>query len=221
MTDMLSERLATLVDDTAPAGWIDVRRRARRTAQRRLTLATVIVTAALALAAAVGASNGWLFSEHGDTVSGKTAVQLNGTAYTLGTDVISDGRYLLFMLARGGKTVAFASGSYVLAAPGVRNESALPDPPAPSGPPIAGDSFTDGAGQVVFGDARPGVARIVITDGSGRQFPAETVAAPKSALRMWVAALPASKATVIAAYDDHNKLIAQMPFYPRAWIGLH
>lgn len=229
MTDLLAERFAALAEP-AEKDWADVVRRARPH-RRRLTIAVVAVAAALVTAAAVAAAGGWLFTKHGDSISGQTSVQFHGAKYTIWANVISGGRYLSLVLykdkqslAPGQLGVAFASGNYVLAAPGVPAEPALPNPPPPSGPPIAGTAYTRGGGEIVFGDARPDVGRVELRDRKGHTFSTATAAAPlrfQDAFRVWVIALPSSAAVTISAYDKHGKLMIRAPFYPTQNISLH
>ena len=85
MTDLLAERFAALVEP-GQEDWADVLQRARPR-RRRLTVAAVAVAAALVTAAAVVAAGGWLFTKHGDTVSGQTSVQFHGAKYTVYAEV--------------------------------------------------------------------------------------------------------------------------------------
>lgn len=229
MTDLLAERFAALVEP-AEQDWVDVLQRARPQ-RRRLKVAAVAVVAALVTAAAVVAASGWLFTKQDDTVNGQTVVQFHGANYTVYAEVGSGGRDLSLVLLKGKPSLAgveqplaFASGNYVLAAPGVPPEPALSNPPAPSGPPIAGTAYTRGGGEIVFGDARPDVGRVELRDRKGHTFSAATAAAPlqfQDAFRVWVIALPASTATTISAYDKHGKLMMRAPFYPTRNISLH
>ncbi len=228
MTDLLAERFAALVEP-AEKNWPDVLQRARPH-RRRLAIAAVAVAAALLTAAAVAAAGGWLFTTHGDTVNGQTSVQFHGANYTVYAEV-SGGRDLSLVLLRGKPSLAgveqplaFASGNYVLAAPGVPAEPALPDPPDPSGPPVAGTAYVRGGGEIVFGDARPDVGRVELRDRKGHIFSAATAAAPvqfQDAFRVWVIALPFSTGVTISAYDKHGKLVMRAPFYPTTNISLH
>jgi len=229
MTDLLAERFAALAEP-GQEDWADVLQRARPQ-RRRLTIAAVTVAAALVTAAAVAAAGGWLFTKHGDTVSGQTSVQFHGAKYTVYAEVTSGGRFLSLdllkgkhYLAPGELPVASAGGNYVLAAPGVPAEPALPDPPAPSGQPIAGNAYVRGGGEIVFGDARPDVGRVELRDRKGGVFSVETTAAPlqfRDAFRVWAVALPSSTAATISAYDHHGKLMTRVPFYPTSNISLH
>ena len=228
MTDLLAERFAALVEP-GQADWADVLQRARPR-RRRLTVAAVAVAAALVTTAAVVAAGGWLFTKHGDTVNGQTSVQFHGANYTVYAEV-TGGRFLSLVLFKGKPSLAgvahplaFASGNYVLAAPGVPAEPALTDPPAPSGPPIAGTAYVRGGGEIVFGDARPDVGRVELRDRNGHTFSTPTASAPlhfQDAFRVWVIALPSSTAVTISAYDQHGKLMMRAPFYPSTNISLH
>ena len=229
MTDLLAERFAALVEP-GEKDWAEVLQRARPH-RRRATIASVTVAAAFITAAAVAAAGGWLFTKHGDSVSGQTSVQFHGAKYTVWADVVSGGRYLSLVLSKdkqalapGELGVAFSSGSYVLAAPGVPAEPVLPNPPAPSGPPIAGTAYVRGGGEIVFGDARPDVGRVELRDRKGHAFSTATAAAPlqfQDAFRVWVIALPSSTAVTISAYDHHGKLMMRAPFYSTRDISLH
>ena len=227
MTDLLAERFAALVEP-GHEDWADVLQRARPH-RRRLAFAVAAV-ATLVTAAAVAAAGGWLFTKHGDTVNGQTSVLFHEASYTVYAEV-SGGRDLSLVLLKGKPSLAgveqplaFASGGYVLAAPGVPAEPALRNPPAPSGPPIAGNAYVRGGGEIVFGDARPDVGRVELRDRKGHTFSAATVAAPlqfQDAFRVWVIALPSSTAVTISAYDKHGKLMMRAPFYPTRNISLH
>jgi hypothetical protein len=228
MTDLLAARFAALVEP-GQEDWADVLRRARPR-RLRLTVAAVAVAAALVIAAAVVAAEGWLFTKNGDTVNGQTSVQFHGTNYTVYAEV-SGGRSLSLVLLKGEPSLAgveqplaFASGNYVLDARGVPAEPALTNPPAPSGPRVAGNAYARGGGEVAFGDARPDVGRVELRDRKGHTFSAATAAAPlrfHDAFRVWAIALPASTATTISAYDQHGKLMMRAPFYPTTNIALH
>jgi hypothetical protein len=229
MTDLLAERFAALVEP-GQQDWADVLDRVHPRHQR-LAITAVVCAAALIAAAAVAAAGGWLFTKHSDSVSGQTSVQFQGETYTVSAEVVTGGRYLILFLGKGTNSpasgrqpIAFASGNYVLAAPGVPAEPALPNPPSPSGPPIAGNAYVHGGGEIVFGDARPDVGRVELRDRRGRVFSAKTAAAPlqfQDAFRVWVIALPSSTAAAISAYDNHGKLMLRAPFYPTRNVSLH
>jgi hypothetical protein len=229
MTDLLAERFAAVVEP-GQHDWADVLQRARRH-RRRFAIATVVVAATLVTAAAVAAVGGWLFTKQGDITNGQTSVQFHGVKYTVYAEVGSGGRDLSLVLVKGKPSLAgveqplaFASGNYVLAAPGVPAEPALSDPPAPSGPPIAGTAYARGGGEIVFGDARPDVGRVELRDRKGHTFSTATAAAPlqfQDAFRVWAIALPSSSAVAIAAYDQRGKLMSRAPFYPTRNISLH
>jgi hypothetical protein len=229
MTDLLAERFAALVEP-GQADWADVLQRARPR-RCRLTVAAAAVAAALVTAAAVVAAGAWFFTKDGDTVNGQTSVQFHGAKYTVYAEVISGGRDLSLVLLKGApslaaieQSLAFASGGYVLAAPGVPPEPALSNPPAPSGPPVAGNAYVREGGEIVFGDARPDVGRVELRDRKGHTFSTATAAAPlqfQDAFRVWAIALPSSTATTISAYNQHGKLMMRAPFYPTRNISLH
>jgi hypothetical protein len=99
--------------------------------------------------------------------------------------------------------VASASGGSTLGSP------LLPNMP-PSGHAMYAASYRTRAGEVWFGDARPGVTRIVLENARSRRFIAAAALPPKrfpSSFRFWVVAVPHTHATTIYAYDAHGRLV--------------
>ena len=192
-----------------------------RGGRRWATVATLAAAAGVAVAA-MAATNSWVFSHEHHRVFGTEHLQFHGKPYTVQLQAAGDGRsFFALILSRGdqptavpheGDIVATAGGSSILAEPGVRNPFLLPNPPAPSGPAFGAMNYDEGKGQIWFGDARPEVQRIVITDNHGHVFQTTTSVPPpniKLAARFWAIALPASTGERIAGYGAHGKLIDQ------------
>jgi hypothetical protein len=235
MTDLLAERLAAFVDHTDDSDWSDVCRRARKSCShlalvdsravphvrgrsprfgRPSVLAVAVATAVIVSAAAFAANGGWWFSKTGSESFGTTQVQFHGRMLALNAMFSSDGRSFCLLLqddqAIMSTYLASGCGGSVLAVRGLP-QRLLPDPPAPSGPPFGATYFEQGGGQVWFGDARPEVAAITITDTHGLSFSTRTVG-PKSiktAFRFWVIALPSSSAAAIAGFDGDSRVVAR------------
>lgn len=197
-------------------------RPALRHRRRLLALATSV--AALVSVAAIAVTSGWLWSAGPGGVLGQTQIQFHGRTYTLYVDAEAQGRYFTMLLALKGKadefphlvevapglfTVAVASGTSLLYVPGMP-QKLLPHPPAPTGPPFGAANYDSGGGQVWFGDSRPDIRRVVVTDTHGQTFTTQTVAPParwKLAFRFWGVALPHSTGDLIAGYDAHGHLV--------------
>lgn len=199
--------------------------RKRRTAVRRSSGISVALLAAAALgAAALAATNSWIFRDEYGGSTGKTAVLFHGRAYTVQTYVSADGRRFFIGLDRGKRPLADALGSSFIRAPGVPDDPALPNPPPPSGQAVYGNSFASMGGEIWFGIARPEIARVVVTDQFGRVFSTDTVRPPRefrSVFRFWVVALPASHATTFTAYDDDGNAIQRKPLVPTTVMSLY
>ena len=201
MTDVLADRIAPFVDHADGGDWSDVRRRARKKSspylvvagsrvlppvrgqaarfRRRSVLAVAVVAAVIVSAAAFAANGGWWFSKSGSEAFGTTRVQFHGKLLALNALFSRDGRSFCLLLQENqadiASYVASGCGGSVLAVKGLP-QRLLPEPPAPSGPPFGATYFEQGGGQIWFGDARPEVAAITITDSRGRTFSTQTVA---------------------------------------------
>jgi hypothetical protein len=86
----------------------------------------------------------------------------------------------------------------------------------PPGRPITIDGSLHGAGQILFGDARSTVARVSVTDTQGHTVTAATTLAPTlphptTRVRLWLIALPSSRAISIAAYDRRGRVLFRGP----------
>lgn len=235
MTDKLADRIAPFLDHSDGGDWSDVRRRARaksgpqlvlvgsqvvpsgRGRAERLRLRAVLVAAVAAAvivtAAAFATSGGWWFSKRGSEAFGTTQVQFHGKLLVINALFSRDGRWFCLVLQEHQAVTAYVAsgcGGSVLAVRGLP-QRLLPHPPAPSGPPFGATYFAQAGGEVWFGDARPEVAAITVTDARGDSFSARTVAPQgiKLAFRFWVIALPSSSAATIAGFDDHGRLIAR------------
>lgn len=222
MTDLLAERLAPFVDPTDDSDWLDVRRRAGRRARRYVP--PLAATAALIVGAvALAAGGGWLFTRgYGGNVEGTTQVQFHGKTYAAQTLMSPGGRYFCILLLphRAGSWatdlkdfVERGCGASVLTVEGLP-QPLLP-PSAPVGPAFGALNFDSGRGQIWFGDARPTIDTITITDNHGRVFSTRTAAPAtmKTAFRIWIVALPSSTGETIAGYDEHGKLVKRAPIY--------
>jgi hypothetical protein len=228
MTDVLTERFAALADTSIAADWLDVRRRIRRR-RTPIALLVAIPAALIVVAVALAINGGWIF-RGGKESFGTNTVQFHGKAYTLNA-YFSDGRMLCLILGRGparpfpfvhsASYVASACGVSTLSVPGVAQET-FPKV-SPTSRPFGATRWDAAGGQIWFGDSRPSIRRIVITDDKGKTFTAETAAPmkPKLALRVWVLALPSSEAQSIAGYDAAGKLILRRSPYGIADLGLH
>ncbi|HZQ81055.1 MAG TPA: hypothetical protein VFB25_03650 [Gaiellaceae bacterium] len=186
---------------------------------RRLRLArhtaTVIVAsliAGVAIAGALARSDLWLFSTtpYHQTV-GAAQVRFHGGVWNVSVTIFQGDRTFALQLLNGrGQTVMSTWGESLLAVKGLP-QKLLPHPPAPTGPPFGALWVDEAGGQIWFGDARPEVTAIAITDDHGRVFTTKT-AAPggmTTAFRLWIVALPHSSAVSIAAYDRDGKLVGR------------
>ena len=230
MTDLLAERFAPFADPTDDSDWLDVRRRAGRRARRYVPL--LAATAALIVAAvALAAGRGWLFTRgYGGNVQGTAQVRFHGKTFTAQTLMTPGGRYFCILLlphrAASWATdlrdfVERGCGASVLTVKG------LPQPLLPRSAPI-GDAFgalnfDQGRGQIWFGDARPTIDRITITDTHGRLFSTRTAAPAtmKTAFRIWIVALPSTTARTIAGYDRNGALVQRRSIYGLGKFDLH
>jgi hypothetical protein len=217
MTDLLAERFAPLVDLADDSDWLDVRRRARR-GRRRFVLPMAAAAAAIVVAAAIAANGGWLFTKDSQGgVWGTTHVQFHGKTWTVQTLMLNRGRFFCLLLLPDrdiSHRVAEGCGVSTLTVKGMPQK--LLPPRAPTGPPFGAAYFDQGGdGQVWFGDARPTIAMIAITDSRGRVFRTQTVAPSnlKTAFRIWIVALPSSTGLTIAGYDTHGKLVQKRSIY--------
>jgi hypothetical protein len=180
----------------------------------RLALTLLVAAAAVGAATASIAATGntlWFFSGYGaDGASAQAAVSLGGRSWLVDASIFGGGRLVVLRLERDGRVVAQGSGSSMLAVPGMP-EIALPHPPPPNGPPFGAVSYEAPGGEIWFGDARPEVATIAVTDTRGRTVLARTVApsGEKVAFRIWAVALPHGAAKTIAGYDARDRLIAR------------
>jgi hypothetical protein len=215
MNDVLADRLSALVDTRDDSNWRDVRRRARRS-RPRYVAAPVAAAAAAAVvaAAALGAGSGWLFTKQDDGANGSTQIRFHDETWSLMSFMTNDGRWVSLDLVRAGKAVARASGGSALTVKGV--PQGLLQKGAAVGPAFGARFLEDRGGQIWFGDARPEVASIQITDRRGRVY-RTTTAAPQGsirvAFRLWVVGLPASTAVTIAGFDARGRLVDRRPVY--------
>ncbi len=117
--------------------------------------------------------------------------------------------------------VARRCGASVLTVRGLPQP--LVPPSTPTGPAFGASNFDQGRGQIWFGDTRPTIDSIAITDTHGRVFRAHTAAPPsmKTAFRIWIVALPSSTAQTIAGYDKHGTLVQRRPIYGLGVFNLH
>ena len=219
MTDPLAERFLATADDTYDADWFDVRRRTRR---RRPIVLIVFIAAAILAAAAVASTSGWQFGVQYGHATGEASVLMDGTKYTVWVQQTGgDGRFFLMRLydtpsRDPNDALTTIAGSTLLHTPGLPDNPLIPRQ-YPHGPAAFGMQWAVGDGEIWFGDARPEVARIVITDTHGNTFATDTVAAPKyvkSAFRYWTLALPSTYAKTITAYTGDGTVIDQRPLYP-------
>jgi len=219
MIDPLAERFLALAEDDAHGDWLDVRRRARR---RKPVVLIVVLAAALLVAAAFAATNGWRFGvEYGHATAERTLV-IDGHRFTLLVQQTGgDGRFFVMHLYPGeGRDdelrQAITWGGTLLHTPGLPDNPLIPRQ-LPNGPAMFGMNWRVAHGELWFGDARPEVVRIVVTDTAGRAFRADTVTPPKgvkSAFRYWTLVLPSSYGKWIAAYVGDGKLIERRLLFP-------
>jgi hypothetical protein len=201
-----------------------VRRGLHRQRNRRGLLTAVAVACAGAVTlAAVAATNGWIFTRGSNMILGYEHVQFRSKPYTFGVRAAVDGRSFDLILSRGDlpdgighpkDILQSARGGSVLAQPGIA-DLILP-PPKPIGPAFGAVNYNQGGGQIWFGDARPTITRIAITDNHGHVFRAATSVPPsniKLSARLWVVVLPESTGAMIAGYDSHGTLIDRRPIW--------
>jgi len=229
MTDLLAERFAAFADVTDDSNWLDVRRRARR-GRRRFVPLIAAAAAVIVVAAALAAGGGWLFTKGGGEVQGTTHVQFHGKTYTAQALMDKGGRSFCILLVPHqaisladdlNNSVARGCGGSVLTVKGLP-QSLLPSS-APTGPAFGALNFDQGRGQIWFGDTRPTIDTIAITDTHGHVFRTQT-AAPASmqtAFRIWIVALPTSTAQTIAGYDKHGTLVQRRSIYGLGAFNLH
>lgn len=211
MSDVLADRLVAVADLMDDGSWRDVRRRAGVRRRRWIVLA-VAAAAVVVAAAAVAANGGWVFKHapYAEPSFART-FEFQGASWSLVGYVDGDGRISCFSVGR----------TEALLARRQRCSIALMTPPGLSRPfagsaPITKVGWPHGAGEIWFGDAGPSVARVAVTDTRGRTVAAAAVTAPTLPhptvqFRLWLVALPASKAVSIAAYDRHGKLLYRGP----------
>lgn len=185
------------------------RQRSRRVTVALAMLAVVVMGATGAIAATGG--NRWLFDSYGkEGATGKAVVSLDGRTFVVEASIFGGGRLVSLDLVRDGRVVAQGFGGSMLAVPGMP-ELMLPRPPPPEGPPLGAVAYQAEGGQIWFGDARPQVATVAVTDGQSRSVLTRTVApgGAKVAFRIWAVALPGGSAETIAGYDSSDRLIAR------------
>jgi hypothetical protein len=230
MTDLLAERFARLADPTDDSDWHDVRRRAGRE-HRRYAIPIAAAVATIAVAAALAAGGGWLFTNgFGGNVQGTTQVEFHGNTYASQTLMAKGGRFFCILLlphrAASWATdlndfVARGCGASVLTVKDLPQQ--LVPPSTPTGPAFGALRFDQSPGQIWFGDTRPTIHSIVITDTQGHAFRTRTAAPPtmKTAFRVWIVALPSSTAQTIAGYDEHGTLVQRRSIYGLGDFDLH
>lgn len=204
-------------------GHARLRRRRRR--RKRVAVATIFASAAVLATAALASRSSWVFFHSSDSgTEARTEVVFHGRTYTVDAEVSSDGRMsaiLLFAARDLSRPLAAGSGSSILQAPGVPPLPLLPHP-TPTGHTAFGNSYADSGGQIWFGDARPNITRIILTDGQGEQFSTDTVMPPRtrSAFRFWAVALPASHAAWITSYNRSGRVVERRRLYATPQMGL-
>jgi hypothetical protein len=224
MTDLLAERFAPLVDLTDDSDWLDVRRRVRR-GRRRFVLPMAAAGAAIVVAAAIAANGGWLFTKDSQGgVWGTTHVQFHGKTWTVQALMLNRGRFFCLLLLPDrdiSHRVAEGCGVSTLTVKGMPQK--LLPPRAPTGPLFGAAYFDRAHGQIWFGDTRPTIATIAITDSRGRVFRTQTVAPSslKTAFRIWIVALPSSTGQTIAGYTTDGTLVQKRSIYGLGNLNLH
>ena len=203
MSDVLAERFAAIADRADDGSWRDVRRRARvGVGRRRVAVLVVALAGAVAAAAALAVNGGWVFKRAPSAEpSFARTFPFQGASWSVVGYLDGDGRVSCFSV---GRTEALLA----------RRErcSIHLTRPRRSSRPITKTGWSSRGGEIWFGDARPSVARVAVTDTRGRTFTAPAVTAPTLPdpivrFRLWLIALPSSKAVSIAAYDRHGKLL--------------
>ncbi len=200
-------------------------RRTRRRRKRAAVAATIFAGAAVLATAALASHSSWVFFHNSNSgTQARTEVVLHGRTYTVDAEVTPDGRMsaiLLFAARELNRPLAAGSGSSILQAPGVPPLPLLPHP-TPTGHTAFGNSYAAAGGQIWFGDARPNITRIILTDGRGQQFSTDTVMPPStpSAFRFWAVALPASHAAWITSYNRSDRVVERRRLYATPQMGL-
>lgn len=229
MNDVLDERFAALTDPTDDGDWLDVRRRARRP-RGRLLLAAAAVVAGLAAVTALAATGGWIFSRSGSQVTGVTHVSFHGRTWAVSVSTGGDSRFCRYsdQACTGGfcakltgpRTVS-TCGIYLVPLPTVPRKHVASWLVLRRAFPFGALRLRDGGGEIWFGEARADVTRIVLTDGRGGAFTAQTVQAPsrlRTTTRFWAVPLPASYARTIAAYSASGALVKRAKVSRLYWI---
>ncbi|HVW89292.1 MAG TPA: hypothetical protein VHC01_07480 [Gaiellaceae bacterium] len=204
-------------------GHARLRRRRRR--RKQMAVAAIFAGAAVLATAALAAHSSWIFFRTGHFgTEARTEVVFHGRTYVVNATVSPDGRMsgiLLFASRNLSRPLASGGGTSILPALGVSPLPLLP-PPTPTGHTAFGNSYTTSGGEIWFGDARPDVTRVVLTDSRGKQFSTATVKPPgsPSAFRFWAVALPASHAAWIASYDRRGRIVERRRLYATPQMGL-